>query len=85
MIFATIVNGIPCQCHVLAYSKAVPGSFNHPPEGGEFEYELLDRNGRRATWLDRYINPVIDQLLAEEHHIMVQGEEEDRKHNYQEA
>jgi hypothetical protein len=35
-----------------------------PPEPEEFEYQLLDRKGYRAEWLDRFVN---DQLTSQLH------------------
>lgn len=73
MIFSTSVNGIPCQCRVLRYSREVPMQVYgpgmedcDPPEEGEFEFELLDRDGRRANWLDRYLSPAVCERLLEE-------------------
>jgi hypothetical protein len=37
-----------------------------PPEEGEFEFELLDRRGRPALWLDRYVTPEVVERLLEE-------------------
>jgi len=61
--FDTRVHGIPCQCHVLTYEKAVPATYNDPPEPELFEFELLDRKGRRASWLDRYITEDVEMDL----------------------
>ncbi len=37
-----------------------------PPEYPEFDFEILDRNGRRAKWLDRYVtDEVADKLFTE--------------------
>ena len=74
MKFPTTVNGIPCLCHVLVYSPGLPATRIDPPEGPEFEYELLDLRGRRAKWLDRYITPAVDQRLYEDHHLLKQEE-----------
>jgi len=71
--FDTRVNGVPCKCSVVNYSKEVPMKVYgpgmgdcHPPEPEEFEFEILDRRGRRARWLDRYINEEVEmRLLAE--------------------
>ena len=77
MIFATKVNGVPCQCKVSHYTPPVPihiyGSGIGDclaPEPGEFEYEILDRRGTRARWLEKYITPAVDERLAEEHAVM---------------
>ena len=80
MIFPTKVNGIPCQCRVLQYTPEVPAKTYGPPEDcypsepEEFDFELLDRKGKRASWLDRYVTPAVVEYLAEENHIMQQAE-----------
>lgn len=80
MIFPTTVNGIPCQCEVTYFRPGAraqllgPPEKCHPAEPDEFEFVLLDRRGRRATWLDRYITPQVANRIAEEHHIVIEGE-----------
>jgi hypothetical protein len=71
--FDTKVNGIPCQCRVTAFSPEIPMRVYgpgmedaDPPEEGEFEFELLDRRGRPALWLDRYVTPEVVERLLEE-------------------
>lgn len=73
MIFDTRVNGIPCQCKVLNYSPSIPMRITgsgmgdcDPPEDAEFDFELLDRRDRKATWLDKYITPGVHSQLFEE-------------------
>lgn len=52
------VCGIPCQIEVLSYDPIAHGRFGgrpedcYPDEGGESEWQLLDRNGYRAKWLE---------------------------------
>jgi hypothetical protein len=88
MIFNTHVNGIPCQCSVLTFNPGTPAQTSGPPEHchdgdpGEFEFELLDRRGHRAAWLDRYINPQVEDRLLEEAHVMRQGEEREAYYQY---
>ena len=43
-------------------------------EEEEFIFNLLDHRGRLATWLDKYVSPAVYNRIAEEHHIMTQGE-----------
>lgn len=66
------VAGILCQAHVLSYSPATPGQYSGPPEHcypaepAELEWELLDRRGRPAPWLERKLSAVArEQLTAE--------------------
>lgn len=55
--FEARVCGIPCiirvtywEAYLPAIIRADPGD-SHPPEGGEGEWEILDRRGRPAPWL----------------------------------
>ena len=71
MIFKTTVAGIPCQCEVLYYHPARPmkifGSGKgdcEPPEPEEFEFQLLDRKGYPAPWLENKLtNSMEDKLF----------------------
>jgi hypothetical protein len=58
-VFDSHVDGIPCRVGVLSYLN-VPGSFsfNAPSDIDyygyfECEWEVLDRRGRPAAWLER--------------------------------
>tara|TARA_Y100001951_G_scaffold56659_1_gene44892 strand:+ start:693 stop:953 length:261 start_codon:yes stop_codon:yes gene_type:complete len=55
------VDGIPCRARVTHYQPREEGSGSgeprsyahiHPPVEEELEYELLDRKGHRAAFLD---------------------------------
>ena len=50
--FESHVAGIPCKVRVTYSTPYIPESFNGPAEGGDFEFELLDRKGYRAKWLE---------------------------------
>ena len=88
MIFPTHVNGIPCQCSVLAFDPGTPARTSGPPElcdpgdPGEFEFEILDRRGRRAAWLDRYLNDATVAMLEEDAHVMRKAEEREAYYDY---
>lgn len=53
------VQGIPCIVRVTSWSANVPAQVSGPPErcypaeGGESAWEILDRNGRPAAWLEK--------------------------------
>ena len=76
MKFQTRVNEIPCICHVTHFIPEVPMKVYgtgfgdaDPPEPAEWEIELLDTKGRRATWLDKYLTEetlsrLFDEFLA---------------------
>lgn len=57
--FETAVAGIPCRIGITAWEPHRPGRFSaapeycYPDDGGYGEWEVLDRNGRRAPWLER--------------------------------
>ena len=70
MLFQTHINGIPCQCRIVNYepycTHEIYGSGMgdwHPPEDGLFNFELLDRKGYKAPWLERYITPDVEDRL----------------------
>lgn len=53
---------IPCLVVVTHYEPFAPGRTYGPPElcypdeGGEAEWHLADRRGRKAEWLERKMN-----------------------------
>jgi len=60
MIIRTRVAGIPCQAALTYYSPGVPMRITgsgfgdaDPPEPDEIEFDILDRRGRPAPWLER--------------------------------
>ncbi len=56
--FQDRVCGIPCIIRVLSWDYYTPAKVNGPPEycypeeGGDGEWEVLDRRGRPAPWLE---------------------------------
>lgn len=56
--FPTTISGIPCQCHVLFFEPDEGAKLTghpdtwEPASGGEFDFEILDRKGYRAEWLE---------------------------------
>lgn len=84
MIFETRVNRIPCQCKVTHYRPPEPmrvygpGMADaDPPIDAEFEFIILDRKGRPAPWLEKYVGPDDNQRLLEEFHLEVKAEDYD--------
>ena len=56
------VQGIPAQARLLSYSPFRDGRRGHPdswlPDEPEYlEYEILDRRGYSAPWLERKLTP----------------------------
>ena len=56
--FETRVCGIPCIIRVRYWEVYIPARVSGPPEqcypeeGGEGDWEILDRRGRPAPWLE---------------------------------
>lgn len=74
MLFDTKVYGIPCQCLVHHYSPErtmrITGSGYgdaDPPEPEEFEFQLYDRKGYPAAWLESKLNPDDKERLKAEY------------------
>lgn len=81
MQFQTKVAGIPCQCRVLAYSPGSPMRITgsgfgdaEPPEHEEFDFEILDRKGYKASWLKKKLTPEDEARLLEEYNLECLGE-----------
>ena len=66
MSYKTIIDsrvcGIPCQIGVVSYLN-VPGSYSHNAASdvdyygySECEFDVLDRRGRHAPWLERKLD-----------------------------
>lgn len=62
MVFESVIQGIPCQIKVLHFHPAQPMRVYgpefydaDPPEDAELEYEVLDRKGYKANWLEAKI------------------------------
>jgi hypothetical protein len=57
--FASRICGIPCIIRVKYWEVYIPAQRSGPPErcypeeGGEGDWEILDRRGRPAAWLER--------------------------------
>lgn len=57
--FESTVCGIPCIIRVLSWEPHLPAKVSGPPEycypaeGGYGDWEILDRRGRPAPWLEK--------------------------------
>lgn len=80
MIFPSKVNGIPCQVEVTTFKAEVPAQIWGPPEKcypsepAEIEFNILDRRGYKATWLERMLDKKEAQRIEEEIHLMYEAE-----------
>ena len=75
----TRIQGLPCQIKVLSCnsykgSMISSASLDDDRPYTEIEYEVYDRGGYRAKWLERKIteqdNEEIEQLIIEDHNEM---------------
>ena len=74
MTFMTTVAGIPCRCRVTFYSPGAPmrttgSGFGDadPDEPEEFEFDILDRRGYPAAWLEAKLTDDDSERLLEEY------------------
>jgi hypothetical protein len=57
--FESTCCGIPCIVRVLSWESYLPAIIradpgdSHPAEGGYGEWEILDRKGKPAPWLEK--------------------------------
>lgn len=65
------VQGIPCLIKVTHFSPGSPGRYYgpaedcHPEEPPEFSYDILDRSGRPAPWLERKVTDTDRERIGE--------------------
>ena len=63
MIIHTQIAGIPCQISIITLTKRIPATWGGPEDGGDFEFVVLDRNGRRAKWLERKLTKCDEERI----------------------
>lgn len=69
----TRIQGIPCQVDVLSYAPYEPGSWHEPASGGEMEFNVYDRRGYRAAWLERKVTEDDEARIFGEYEAELQG------------
>jgi hypothetical protein len=63
------VSGIPCIVCVTHYEPTVAANLSghpdnwSPPEWGEIEFELYDRKGYRAKWLEEKLTDSVEAVI----------------------
>jgi hypothetical protein len=62
----TQIAGIPCQLRVTYWEATTTATWYTPAEGGDIEYEVLDRRGYPAPWLERKLTDLDRQRLEVE-------------------
>ena len=86
----TTIQGIPCQIEITNYSPGRPGgppasvplrSYMDivPPEDEEIEFEVRDRKGYRAKWLENKIDEDLRSELEIEIRDFIKDKQEDEK------
>ena len=77
----TSVAGIPCQARMTYYAPADPGRTYGPPEDcwppepAVVDFDVLDRRGRAAPWLERKLS--VDDIARIEGELIEAAEEWD--------
>lgn len=70
-VFQGTITGIPCQILVTSYidePARISGLWeNSFPAEFEFEFEVYDRKGYRANWLESKLNDDIESELSEKY------------------
>lgn len=68
----TTIAGIPCQVAITHYEPYDPGNWHEPPSGGEIEFEVYDRKGYRAAWLERKVTEDDEVRIFKEYEAEIQ-------------
>ena len=75
----TTIAGIPCQVAITHYEPYDPGSWHEPPSGGELEFEIYDRRGYPAAWLERKVTEDDEARIFKEWEAELQGRRDDAR------
>ena len=75
--FESQVAGIPCKVRVTYYTPYVPASYNSPAEGGDFNFQILDKKGYRAKWLEAKVMEADVEHLENEYEEYLKAQLED--------
>jgi len=49
------LHGIPCQIGITMYEPEEEPTWEHPGYSAQFNWELLDRKGYKAKWLEKKV------------------------------
>jgi len=61
-----VLGGLPAIARVHNFLPYIPACWHHPAEGGEVEWELLDRRGKPAEWLEKRMSNEERQRIDQE-------------------
>ena len=75
----TTIAGIPCQVDVTHYEPYEPATWHEPASGGEIEFEVYDRRGYRAAWLERKVTEDDEVRIFAEWEAELQGRRDDAR------
>lgn len=62
----TKIAGIPCVIRYEITGQHMPSDGINPPEYPELEYEVCDRNGRQADWLESKMTAADELRISDE-------------------
>ena len=70
MIFNSHIQGIPCQIEITHYTPPERGFItcmsSEPLDPGELEWQVLDRKGYRARWLENKLTREDESRINDE-------------------
>lgn len=78
----TRISGIPCQVLITCYYPARPANFRGspdrwtPPEPEEISFQVLDRRGRPAPWLEAKLDEQDRRRIEDELRAYLRHEQE---------
>lgn len=75
----TTIAGIPCQVSVTHFEPYDAGSWDEPPSGGEIEFDVYDRKGYRAPWLERKVTEDDEVRVFSEYEADLQDMKDDAR------
>ncbi len=79
--FNSTLQGIPCGILVTRYTPMRPGRYSGPPEFcyedelPEMDFEVLDRHGYPASWLEEKLTDDDYERLIEEYETFLKEQE----------
>lgn len=75
----THIAGIPCKVGVTHFEPYDPGSWHEPPSGGEIEFDVYDRKGYPAAWLERKVTEDDEVRIFKEYEADLKGMRDDAR------
>lgn len=69
----TTIAVIPCQVDITYYEPYQPATWHEEASGGEIEFEVYDRRGYRAAWLEAKVTEADEDRIYHEYRAHLQA------------